>query len=321
MVATAKMRRYDPIMTTKTKREPATLPSAAEARLNAAVHAATPDDASKRALFLRAILEQFSRVDHLATARLDAAVRVEQVPTPTSFWSAIEDHLRPVDMGPRGATIMRTAMDIIKTPDAGSPAPADEGDPIWIATSEGTFQIPNAGHPIPTKDILALFAAAVSLYRSPRLPPSEAALFDAAGATEDVAAASTATAASTREFTALLATSLDVAAAAALLGCTPARVRQRLNKERSLYGFKQGVDWCIPRFQFIGSAKKQRLLPGLDVVVPHLREDARPLAVSRFFTLPHSDLEDPSSDEPLSPKEWLAAGHPPEAVIPLAEEI
>ena len=123
-----------------------------------------------------------------------------------------------------------------------------------------------------------------------RLPPEEEALFRAAGAVEDHAAAAAAIAASKADREALIAAAFDVATASKRLGVTTARIRQRL-KARTLYGFKVGGVWCLPRFQFVG-ARASRLVPGLDKVIPHIREDADPLEVVRFMTLPQCDLED-----------------------------
>jgi len=151
------------------------------------------------------------------------------------------------------------------------------------------------------------------------LPPNEAALFNAAGAVEDHGAAAAAIARSTAEREVLIAGSLDAATVARRLGVTTRRVRERLCVDRTLYGFKVGRVWCIPRFQFTG-ARARRLVPDIELVFPLIPEGASPLAVERFFTLPQCDLEDVNGD-PLSPVAWLAARHPAEAVMKLAFEL
>lgn len=122
-----------------------------------------------------------------------------------------------------------------------------------------------------------------------RLSPTEARLFAAAGAVEDPAAAAAVFAATKADNDAIIASAFDVPTAAKRLGKTPARIRQRL-RERTLYGFKVGGVWCIPRFQFVG-ARATRLVPGIDKVIPHIPDDAIPLAVVRLLTLPQCDLE------------------------------
>jgi hypothetical protein len=54
--------------------------------------------------------------------------------------------------------------------------------------------------------------------------------------------------------------------------------------------------------------------------IPHIPEDALPLAVERFFTLPQCDLED-EHGVPHTPIVWLVAGHSVEAVIALARDV
>ncbi len=240
-----------------------------------------------------------------------------------------------VDDGPRGSTILQLAMetasgtnwDRVQKHLAAAHAevsPAEQtltSRPIWIVTPEGTFLLPQAGKLGATR-LGALIQAAADLDATPALPPEEAALFDAAGGVEDRAAAAAAMAASGNEYMALVETALDVAQAAALLSLTPARIRQRLNKARTLYGFKDAAgDWRLPSFQFIGTGKARRVLPGVEVVLPHIRPDVRPLEVARFFMHPHPDLEHPTRDETMSPIAWLAGGNSPEALVPLAEEV
>ena len=62
------------------------------------------------------------------------------------------------------------------------------------------------------------------------------------------------------EMAALVATSYSVKDVARLLGVDPSRVRQRLTRDHSLYGFHWEKEWRIPRFQF---ADNGTLLPHL----------------------------------------------------------
>lgn len=116
----------------------------------------------------------------------------------------------------------------------------------------------------------------------------------------------------------LLRESLTLPEAAALLHLkTTSRLRQRL-AVRTLYGVRQGRSWRIPRFQL----ERGRLVRGIDLVLPHVRVDAHPVAVRQWFTSPHQDLVvGDDEDGPVTPLAWLEAGYPPGKVAELAEEI
>jgi hypothetical protein len=108
--------------------------------------------------------------------------------------------------------------------------------------------------------------------------------------------------------------SLSVEGAARRLGVNTSRIRQRL-AERSLYGVKDRSTWLLPAFQF-GS---DGLVPGVDVVVKRLPLDIGALAVARWFSSPNPDLSTRDDDErPLTPRQWLLRGNPPEAAAELA---
>lgn len=124
------------------------------------------------------------------------------------------------------------------------------------------------------------------------------------------------------DYAALLETSLTTGQAARKLGLADSRIRQRLTAQpATLYGVKLGSEWRLPLFQFDGG----RLLPGLEAVVPRLDRDLHPLAVYRWFTLPNQDLvpEDVPQlpDAPLSPRDWLRLGLPPEVPARLAADL
>lgn len=108
----------------------------------------------------------------------------------------------------------------------------------------------------------------------------------------------------------LLEESLDVDAAAALLGVNTSRVRQRLGA-RTLYGVKDGRGWRLPSFQFAG----KRLVPGIDQVLARLAPTLHPVAVERWFSASNVDLA------PCSPLEWLRRGNDPSVVADLASEL
>jgi hypothetical protein len=133
---------------------------------------------------------------------------------------------------------------------------------------------------------------------------------DAAGAGDDPLARSVA------EYAALLETGLSTAEAAARLGVDPSRVRQMLTADPPrLYGIRTKGGWSLPRFQFDG----ERLVPGAGDVLGRIDPELHPIAVYRWFTSPNPDLVDERfSPRPLSPRDWLLLGLPPEPVAELA---
>jgi hypothetical protein len=123
--------------------------------------------------------------------------------------------------------------------------------------------------------------------------------------------ASTATTVSTL---ALVSDALTVKEAADLLGVTSGRIRQRITA-RSLLAFDAGGTWKLPTFQFDGN----KVVRGLDRVVPALPPDAHPLVVHRFLTTPHPDLD--VDGEPTTPLSWLIGGGDVEVVAGLAHDL
>ncbi|MBI4935866.1 MAG: helix-turn-helix domain-containing protein [Actinobacteria bacterium] len=116
------------------------------------------------------------------------------------------------------------------------------------------------------------------------------------------------------EFAWLIEDSYSIEQVRKLLGVNDSRVRQRLSTaQRTLYGFKVGASWRIPRFQF----EHQRLIPGLEVVVASLPLDLDPVSVYRWFTTPTAELE-ADDEKPTSPLDWLRMGRSPAAVAELA---
>lgn len=119
------------------------------------------------------------------------------------------------------------------------------------------------------------------------------------------------------KYAAMLASSLTITEAAALLGVSKSRIRQRIG-ERSLYGVRAGRQWRLPRFQFAGDEE----VPGIAEVVRRMPVDVHPVSAENFFTLPNPDLYlDEEEEQPVSPREWLLSGGSPETVAPLAEEL
>lgn len=118
------------------------------------------------------------------------------------------------------------------------------------------------------------------------------------------------------QYIAVLEESLSAAEAAKLLRVDVSRVRQRL-REHSLFGIEHEGTWRLPRFQF----ERRFVIPGLAPVLKALPVDLFPLDVVDWFVLPDPDLQLDSDARPLSPREWLLAGRPVEAVVALAGDL
>lgn len=112
----------------------------------------------------------------------------------------------------------------------------------------------------------------------------------------------------------LVAKSLSVATVAKRLRVDASRVRQRIYA-RSLYAFKHRGAWLVPAFQLDG----RKLVSGLDAAVAELSPMLHPVAVTRWFTTPSTDLV--LGVDAVSPIEWLSSGGPPEAVAAHAAAI
>jgi hypothetical protein len=118
------------------------------------------------------------------------------------------------------------------------------------------------------------------------------------------------------EYAVLRDTSLTAAETAQKLGVDPSRVRQLL-AARKIYGLQVKGAWKIPLFQFVDD----RLLPGLEEVVPALPKDLHPIGVYHWFTTPNPDLAPEELKRALSPREWLLTGHSPTIVAELAADL
>lgn len=121
------------------------------------------------------------------------------------------------------------------------------------------------------------------------------------------------------DFSALIATALSTKDAAQLLRVNPSRIRQRLTgRGPSLYGVKWRGEWLLPRFQFADKGE----VPGLAKVVPRLDPSLSPISVARWFLAPNPDLVlEGDGEEPISPRDWLLAGHSPMEIARLAEGV
>jgi hypothetical protein len=153
---------------------------------------------------------------------------------------------------------------------------------------------------------------------SPPLSPTEASMLDAAGLIESESDRPGAFEKSQIAFEMLLQRSFTIEQAAKLLDVNPSRLRQRLG-QRTLYGIKEGRSWRVPRFQV--DAKKRKLVRGIEKVLPRIRQDAHPLEVVTWFSIPHQDLVVGENEEPVTPLDWLVGGRSPETVAELADEI
>ncbi len=112
-----------------------------------------------------------------------------------------------------------------------------------------------------------------------------------------------------------LANGLTVKEAAARLGVSQGRVRQRLG-DGSLYGIQSKQGWRLPQYQFGLNGKT---LPGLELVLSALPDSLHPLSVEGFFTRLNSELE--TAEGAASVAGWLAAGEDPEVVTELARDL
>jgi hypothetical protein len=152
-----------------------------------------------------------------------------------------------------------------------------------------------------------------------QLTESEASMLDSLGFPEQDPGEVGASERTRIDLEILLRDSLTLEQAGKLLHLSTGRLRQRLGPgARTLYGFKEGRAWRIPRFQV---DRRGHLVRGIDKVIPRVRSDAHPLAVARWFTSPHQDLVVGVAEDPVTPLAWLAAGRNPGAVADLAQEI
>lgn len=112
---------------------------------------------------------------------------------------------------------------------------------------------------------------------------------------------------------AALDSALSTREVAALLGRTEASVR-RSRRYGDLYALNPGdpTGQRFPRWQFISTG---RLLPGLRRILSGFPRDTHPLAIARFMTQIHGDLDG------ISPVEWLANNGAVDPLASLVEDL
>ncbi|ELB91098.1 hypothetical protein Rwratislav_20931 [Rhodococcus wratislaviensis IFP 2016] len=113
-----------------------------------------------------------------------------------------------------------------------------------------------------------------------------------------------------RQTVTVLADSLDVKEAAALLGIDRSVVSRRLTA-RTLWAFDLHGHRRIPRWQFVGDD----VLPGLSAVVAAIPSTASPVSVAALMHTSQPDLGD------RTPLEHLAAAADPAPVVALVESL
>jgi excisionase family DNA binding protein len=114
---------------------------------------------------------------------------------------------------------------------------------------------------------------------------------------------------------AIMASALTVREAAALLGVSEGRVRQKVSSGR-FYSVRVRGERRLPRFQFSEGGE----VPGMGEVTRSVAGGVHPL--QNFFMSPNPDLYlDAEEEVPVSPRDWLLSGGTPEAVIPMAREL
>lgn len=118
------------------------------------------------------------------------------------------------------------------------------------------------------------------------------------------------------EFAEMAATAYGQVEVAQLLGVSTGRVGQRL-ENGSLYSIHGLSGRVCPRFQFHDG----RTLPGLEVVLAAISDQAHPVGVQRFFLSVHQDLESGELGASLSPRDWLMKGHDPQVIAILARDL
>lgn len=118
----------------------------------------------------------------------------------------------------------------------------------------------------------------------------------------------------TARYKRLLATSHGLTEVSRMLAISENDVLQRLT-DRTLSGVQGHDGWNILGFQFEGN----RLLPGLEQVLPLLHEELHPVAVYNWFTNPNPDLT--IQGESVSPRQWLLSGRSAARVARIAIDV
>lgn len=119
---------------------------------------------------------------------------------------------------------------------------------------------------------------------------------------------------SAAKLTAILASSLTTAQAAARLGVSEMRIRQRLTGG-SLRGIHTSRGWRLPSFQFTEDGE----VPGWDRVAKALPAELSPIALLSWLELPNGELH--AGPKLLSPLQWLTSGRDPAKVVAISGQL
>jgi len=158
------------------------------------------------------------------------------------------------------------------------------------------------GTPVSRETMLPLLhALARGAHPNAQLSDHDAALYDAAGFTEDPLAPAAAAAEREQRMRGLTATAKTVEEAAGLLGVSTSRIRQRA-AAGSVWSIKVGNKLLLPAVQFNG----EEMVPNLDRILTMLPDGLHPLALERALTDPRADLMLDAS--PVSVIDWLTSG-------------
>ncbi|GAC53486.1 MULTISPECIES: hypothetical protein [Gordonia] len=162
-----------------------------------------------------------------------------------------------------------------------------------------------------------------------RLTEGEARLLDAAGFTEDPENYAQIAAETTGHMARLYSTAYSAAEAAAVLGVSDSRVRQR-RLNHTLWALDDGGSWVFPAPQFHHTTDSDdtesddtesdgiEFVRGLERVFPRLlTRGLHATAIAGFLESPHPQLS--IDGRPSSVKQWLLHGEPVEAVLELLE--
>ncbi|WP_305091427.1 DNA-binding protein [Prescottella sp. R16] len=140
----------------------------------------------------------------------------------------------------------------------------------------------------------------------------DAALLDAAGAPDTPMVFAAAAADRQARMRDLWDDALTVDAAAARLGVSPSRIRQRAG-DRTLWAVKRGHRLLLPAIQFTEGGQ----IPGLDTVLSALPADLHPLSVHGLLTTAQPELRIGGSEASIV--EWLAGGGAVESAMTVVD--
>lgn len=171
------------------------------------------------------------------------------------------------------------------------------------------------GTPVSRETMLPLLhALRRGAHPNAQLSDHEAALYDAAGFTEDPLAPAAAAAEREQRMRELTATARTVEEAARLLGVSTSRIRQRAGAG-SVWAIKVGNKLLLPAVQFTGAA----MVPNLDRILTALPDGLHPLAFERSLTDPRVDLT--LDGRPASVIDWLTSGGDVETALEVITQI